>query len=282
MRLHDQFTALRLTPGNTDRWPVAWVSAASGALVALAYWQQAPAWGRLAVVLVLTLAAAAMLPMVRRPRLPGLLAVGTLLAGLGLAARDTATLTSLSADWPAWSAAEREARAQRVAVALTQVAGELRDAARRLASDTALQIEAQERRVRPLDPPLSARVESAVLVFDRAELVASAGQAHTEIAAFGPSGVRLVDGAFHTSLVARERSEDGRIEVVTMALVSSAPPADRFTRPLLETLPGGFDVALTVVESPDSTRVDPGTTVVIVPNGPDRLARVRATAFSEG
>lgn len=267
---------------QTDRWPVAWVSATAGALVALAYWQQSPSWLRLGIAALLTASAGWLVRSLRAPRTVGVLSVAALGIAVLIASSDTATLVALEKNWAAWSASEREARAQRVAARLTEVTAVLRDATQRLAADSLLGEEARSGRTRSLSPPLSRDVESALLVYSRGVLVARAGQAHTEIPQTDVPGVRLIDGAFHTSLVARARSADGNLEVVALALVSSAPPADRFARPLLKTLPGGFDLAHTIVESPDSVQVEAGTTVVLVPDGARRLARVRATTFTEG
>lgn len=247
-----------------------------------AYWQQNPGWLRLSLGMAGALAALILSRSVRSPRYPALLSgIALMLAGvLGLG--DTATLTAVRQDWGQWSAGEREARAQRVAGAVAEVARTLRETVRKLAADSVLMDGVRQGRVPELSVPYSRNVESAVLMYYRGQLVASAGQAHTEIPATGALGVRLIDGAFHTSLVAREKSSDGMVDVVALVLISSAPPADRFARSLLQTLPGGFDVAHTIVESPDSVRVEPGTTVVLVPDGVLRLARVRATTFTAG
>ncbi len=271
--------AYKATP---DGWPLAWVSGATGAFISLCWWQQAPGWWRLGLAAVLALLTGWLVRRVGNPRLPALIAAGALILTVVLATTDTSALVAIRSDWPAWSASERESRAQRVAASLSEVAATLRASATQLARDTALVLEARERNVRPLEAPLSGRVESAVLVFHEGELVARAGQTHSFIPAHGTLGLLLEDGVFHTSLVAREWSSDGSVEVVATALVSSAPPADRLARPLLQTLPGGFDVAHTIVESPDSVHVEPGTTVVVVPDGTRRLARVRATTFTEG
>ena len=257
---------------RVDSWPLGWVAASCTAIIACALWQQAPGWGALAVATIATGGAAWLLPVLRRPRGVPAVTVALLVVTVTVAVGETATLLAVRRDWPSWSAGEREDRAQRVAASLTDVASTLR----RVAAE----------RVQNADgvvvAPLDAAVESAVLVFRNGTLVARAGQTRTPIAAGGAVGVRLVDGAFHTSLVARARSADGRVEAVAVALVSSAPPADRFAKPLLGTLSGRVDVAHTSIESPDSTTVATGSTVVVVPDGPNRLARVRALDFSEG
>ena len=257
---------------RTDSWPFGWVAATSTAIVACALWQQAPGWVSLAVAVAASAGAAWLLPTLRRPRGLPVVTVVLLAITVTVALRETATLLSVRRDWAAWSAGEREDRAQRVAASLTEVAATLRRvAAERVLDSTDL-----------ATPPLEGDVESALLVFRNGVLVARAGQTRTPIAVGAPVGVRLVDGAFHTSLVARARSADGRVEAVAVALVSSAPPADRFAKPLLGTLSGRVDVAHTIIESPDSTNVTAGSTVVVVPDGPNRLARVRALDFSEG
>ena len=257
---------------RADSWPLGWVAATCTAIVACAFWQQAPGWTSLAVALIASAGAAWLLPTLRRPRAIPVVTVVLLAVTVTVAVGETATLFSVRRDWPTWAAGEREDRAQRVAASLTDVASTLRRVVEARVVDTTGVAAA----------PLQAGVESALLVFRNGTLVAHAGQTRTPIAAGAPVGVRLVEGAFHTSLVARARSADGRVEAVAVALVSSAPPADRFARPLLRTLSGRVDIAHTIIESPDSTIVGIGSTVVVVPDGPDRLARVRALDFSEG
>lgn len=269
------FSGARLA--RSDSWPVGWVAAASTALVAAAWWQQDPAWASLIVAALATGAAAWRLPTVRRPRV---FAAGTVLLlaiTVALAVVETVTLSSVRRDWAAWSAGEREDRAQRVAARLTEVAATLRRVAEARVSD-----EAVGDTLAVAAAPLPGDVESALLVFRDGRLIARAGQMRTPIGAGGAVGVRLVEGAFHTSLVARARSDDGRLDAVAVVLVASAPPADRFARPLLSRVWGRTDVAHTIVESPDSTSVAPGSTVVVVPEGRSRLARVRALDFLEG
>ncbi len=195
---------------------------------------------------------------------------------------DTVTLSSMRRDWPRWSANEREQRAEQVAGSLREVADALVEAVRQRANDSAFVAEVLADRMPPIVPPLPSEVESALLVFHRGRLVVRVGQLHTPVQAAGAEGVSLVDGVFHTSVVARARAGNGAVEVVATALIASAPPADRFTRPLLRTLPGRIDAAHTIIESPDSTRVDPGSTVQVVSSSYSRLARIRATTYTEG
>ena len=267
---------------TADRWPAAWVASSSVAVVALAFWQQEPGWLRLLIAMAGTIAAAWFLSQVRRPRPVAVVAVAALSVGCLLGAADTATLESIRRDWGAWSADEREDRARRVAESVSEVAWSLRSAVELAATDSALVARALTGAPVGINPPLSPEIESAMLVFRRGVLVARTGQMHTPVSPGGEPGVVMVDGPFHSSLVARARSADSAIEVVSTALVTSAPPADRFTRTLLQTLPGNIDVAHTRVESPDSTNVAPGETAVLVRDGTRTLARVHATTYTEG
>jgi two-component system, NtrC family, nitrogen regulation sensor histidine kinase NtrY len=267
---------------STDRWPAAWVAGSMVAVVALAFWQQEPGWLRLSVAAAGTISAAWFLSQVRRLRPVAVLAVAALCVGSLLGAADTATLESIRRDWGAWSAAEREARARRVAESVNDVALSLRSTVQLAAADSALVARALGGEPVGISPPLSPEIESSLLVFRRGELVARAGQMHTPVTPGGSPGVYIADGPFHTSLVARARSADGAIEVVSTALITSAPPADRFTRTLLQTLPGNIDLAHTRVESPDSAHVAPNESVVLVTDDTRRLARVHATTYTEG
>ena len=257
---------------RADSWPFGWVAATCTAIVSCALWQREPAWMSLAIALVASAGSTWLLPTLRRPRAIPALTVVLLAVTVTVAVGETATLFSVQRDWARWSAGEREDRAQRVAASLTDVASVLRRVVASRVLDSTGAAAA----------PLEGGVESALLVFRNGTLVAHAGQTRTPITPGAPIGVQLVEGAFHTSLVSRARSADGQVEAVAVALVSSAPPADRFARPLLPTLSGRVDAAHTIIESPDSTTVVDGSTVVVVPDGPNRLARVRALDFSEG
>ncbi|MCC6245123.1 MAG: hypothetical protein IT353_19925 [Gemmatimonadaceae bacterium] len=279
----------------SDRWPSWWALSSSCALLAMTAWQRTPTTSWLAVAAVSTLLSAWFARSVKRPRLWALVAAAALAISVGVAARDTADLATISRDWAAWSAAERESRASVVAERLTETGSKLQAAASALAGDASTlgaldSINAAQPAAGPvttLSAPLDGGIESALLVFRGPTLIARAGQTRTRISPFGASGLELVDEAFYSSLVARAASSDGKLMVVAVALVSAIPPADRFSRALTQTwtrdvFAGGVDASRTVIESPDSTRVAEGTTVILVPNGDRRLARVRALARSEG
>ena len=266
----------------TDRWPAAWVGSATVAIVSLALWQQAPGWGQLLAAFAGTVSAAWFLSRLRRPRTFAVLTVAALAVGVGLGASDTWTLESVRTDWATWSAEEREARARRVSASVSEVAAALRQYVDATIADSVLVAQALAGADVTLSPPLAADIESAVLVYRRGMLVARAGQMHTPVNPGLDPGVSVVESPFHTALVARARSADSTIEVVSVALVASAPPADRFTRTLLQTLPGDIDVAHTTVESADSVHLVPDETAVLVRDGARVIARVHAISFTEG
>ena len=274
------------------RWPVLWVGAMAAAQLALISWQGTPEWERVGIAALATLVSLVLLRTVPAPRLAAQLAVGGLVAALAVAARETQLLSTVRSDWGGWSAAERDTRAQRVARGITEAAQVLSQEAEQLASDTALVRQllvasqprdgaATQSRV-PVPAPGALPMASATLVFRRGVLLAHAGQLYSPVAPVGAPGLSIIDGPFHTTLVARRHAANGEVEVVTTALLASAPPADGFARSLLQTLGTGIDRAHTAIESPDSANVGDGETVMVVPDGTRRLARVRATTFTPG
>ena len=270
---------------RSERWPVVWVASTSMAVLALAAWQRRPGWLALAVAAIGTLAAAAAMRTMRTPRWWGTSTTVLLAMALTLAVGDTRTLQTVGADWADWSSAEREARATRVANGLTEAASALTAAAERVAKDTALLSSLGAEADAPsgvLSAPLAGPAESALLVFRGSALLARVGQVRTSVAARGPAGLRFVEEPFYSAFEARALSPNGADQVVAVALISAIPPADRFARALSQSLTGRADLSRTIIESPDSSRVEEGTTVIVVPDGPRRLVRVRALARSEG
>jgi len=268
-----------------EQWPRWWVLCALTTVISLAAWQRTPGWIPLVVAGLSTCGAAGCTRFARAPRAWAVGAVLALAGAVAISARETWILAEVTNNWAVWSENEREARGQRVAQSLSEVSAELQRDARRAVGDSML--------LRALDsgttnrfvlkpPSIEGGVESALLIFRRERLIARAGQSHTPIAAFGNEGTALVAGPFHSSLVSRAVSPTGDVQAVAIALVSSAPPADRFVVSLSRALAGRFAIDRTVIESPDSARVIEGSTVVVVPDGPRRLARVRALAYSKG
>ena len=268
---------------STERWPYAWVVSAVSAILAFAVWQRTPNWQLFAAAALGTVGMLMFHFTLRQPRGWAAMAAVMLLLALHVARADLITIRASARDWSAWSAAEREARAERVAAKLADVATMLETAAARVVADTVLvQSLLDGNSTHVLQPPrLDDGVESAMLVFRDGVLVGRAGQLHIAVTSVGEFGTRLIEGAFHTSLVTRISSRRGDVQAVAVALIASAPPADRFAHSLIQSLAGSLDIARTVIESPDSARVVSGSTVIVVPDGPRRLARVRALAYSE-
>lgn len=267
-----------------ERWPTLWVGSASVAVLALTAWQRTPGWLPLLIAVAGTIGAAWWVRSMRRPRIWATGATVLLAMAITLAVGDTRALKTAAQDWSKWSENEREERATRVATTITNAATQLRDAAARVAADTTWQREtstAEGGTGRTVNVPLNGTAESGLLVFRGSTLVARAGQVRTTVAPTGPAGIQLITEAFYTSLVARAVSPDGQVSAVAIALISAIPPADRFARALTQSRAGPDDLARTIIESPDSARVEEGTTVMIVPDGPRRLARVRALTRSE-
>ena len=267
---------------NAARWPTAWVLSTTVAMVALAWWQQEPGWWRLVPVVVGTIASAGFLRRVPRPRPFAGLAVAALIAACLTGASESATLETARRDWASWSAEEREDRARRVAERVENIAVMLGRSADAVVQDTGQLSAILARREVVLSPPLAANIESAMLVFRGGMLVARAGQMHTPVSPGGSKVIEVVAGPFHTALVARRRSADRLVEVVSVALVASAPPADRFTRNMLQAMPGGIDIAHTRVEPLDVPSTAQDETTVTVGAGNNGFARVVALAYSEG
>lgn len=282
---HDSTEADVARVDRPDRWPLLWVTGASATVLALAAWQRSPGWFSLATACAGTAVALGAIRTVRVPKIWAIGAVALFGTSIALAAGDTRTLQRAATDWSRWSAAEREDRAMLVAAQVTRVAQQLTDASQALAADSLRLTRLFARGLSAaggLSPPIDARMESALLVFRGSRLIAHAGQLRSVVEPAGTPGIRLVEGAFYSSLVARTYSADGAVQVVAVALISAIPPADRFARALIHSTGGATDAATTIVESPDSSRVEEGVTVIVVPDGTKRLVRVRALARSEG
>lgn len=251
-------------------------------MVALAWWQQDPGWWRLVPALLGTVASAWFFTQVRRPRPYAGIAAAALAVACLMGVTETATLESIKRNWVAWSADERDERARLVAARLEEVAATLQRSVEGAVADSSLLEAVLAGRDLALSPPLPSNVESATLIYRGGMLVGRAGQMHTPVSPGGTKGVTLVTGPFHTSLIARSHSADRVIEVISVALVASAPPADRFTRTVLQTLPGDIDVAHTRIESLDSARAPIGGTAALVRDSAQAFARVTALDSSEG
>ncbi len=268
---------------DNGNWPYGWVASAAGAILAMSRWQRDPDVPLLAAAAVGTLGMLVFHRTLRRPRGWAVGAVLMLAVSINFGRQELVDIRRAALDWERWSAAERIARGDRVAAKVADVATALQLSAARVVADTALTnalTTSGPDAVQLQAPVLDDDVESAMLVFRNGVLIGWAGQLHLPVSADGVIGTRLEEGAFHTALVTRLPSRTGEIRAVAVALLASAPPADRFARSLTQSLAGAIDIARIVIESPDSTRVVAGSTVIVVPDGERRLARVRALAYS--
>ncbi len=262
---------------------MAWVVTSLLALLALVFWQREPGVTALAVASLSVTASVWWIHTVRHPRWWAWATTAVLAVTSVLAISDTVTLRAIATDWSRWSVAERETRANDAAEAVAEVARIVRERAVSVVGDSALlaRLVAGDPAARAsLTPPLGPQVESGLLVFRRGVLIGRAGQLRTAVPVAGVPGLRLVDEPFYSSLTARAVSADGDVQVVAVALITAMPPADQFARALTQSMNDRIVGVRTLVESPDSTRVDAGSTVVVVPDGQRRLARVRALARS--
>jgi two-component system nitrogen regulation sensor histidine kinase NtrY len=108
-----------------------------------------------------------------------------------------------------------------------------------------------------LKVPETGGTESAVVVFDNGRLVAHAGQTRVTLTP-GAAGLVLVHTPFYTAMVARADGNNPRFQAVTVALLTSAPPADRFTQSLVQELVGARDANdVEILPPSDVTPVDP-------------------------
>lgn len=283
--------------GSADgAWPAGWLAGACLAVLSLAVWQRQPGWAPLLAAAAGLGVAIGTTPRLRSPRAWGGLAILSLLVAVIDAAIDTRTLRAIDRAWESYSASERAARAELVATRIRELADALDRAARRTVSDTAL---LQSLRAAPtqgpatggpggpervtilVPPSVSGGVETGLVLFDDGRLRGRGGQARVPLTV-GDTGVVLAQSAFHTALVARATSADGRAQAVAVALLASAPPADRFARSLTASLAGRIDQAHLRIDGMDSVQVVPGATERIVRREGIGIARVRALPFLPG
>ena len=93
------------------------VSAVS-AIIAFSVWQRTPNWQLLAAAALGTLGMLVFHRTLRQPRRWAAMATVMLLLALNFARAELVTIRASARDWNGWSAAEREARAERVAAKL--------------------------------------------------------------------------------------------------------------------------------------------------------------------
>ena len=217
------------------------------AVLALAQWMQderaitlgAAGAGLLGgVLLVRTLA---------RPRTVAVLTLASLAVALGVATAETRALRELAAAGEAWALAARNRDVARVADGIAEAAREAWRAASQSAASGVPSL------------PVVDAAESGVVLYRGPQPIARAGQARVPLPP-GPDGVTLASGVFHSALVARVSRPDsaGARTAVATVLLTAAPPADRFARPLVPTLTSREIVPSLRIDAPsDAFPIDP-------------------------
>ncbi len=164
--------------------------------------------------------------------------MGTLAIALGLAAVETKANRELARAGERWALAARNLDVQRVADAIAEVQTQLLDAATQAATTGIAEV------------PTVRGAEIGVAVFTSGVMTSRDGQARV-ILAPDAEAVRFVRGAFHTSLVVHVTRDD-RTAVAT-ALLSAAPPADRFALALVPSIVSAEIAASIRLESPTAS-----------------------------
>ncbi len=270
--------------GDGDRWPLVWVASAMVALISLAAWQATPAWTPLGIAAVAAAVSAITVGSLRAPKLWGTAAVISLAFAISIAGSETRKLRIIAATYESYSLADMDRRVERVANSVHNAATLLSEAAAALANDSvelARLVEATAASKTVAPPQIDGGAESAILVFRDSQLIANAGQTRIPVAV-GDSGVHVIRTAFHTSMISRVTSADGRTQVIAVVLLWSAPPADRFARSLSQVIAASNNAPRVVFESADSAYARPGTSMMFIMHGGAPVSAVRALPFSEG
>jgi two-component system, NtrC family, nitrogen regulation sensor histidine kinase NtrY len=224
-----------LTPRRRLRWPHLWVGGALLALLALVRWLRAEDVLSLVVAAIGLAVAGVAVRSLRRPRFWAVLAMGCLAVALGVAVAETRALRELERAGEAWALAARNRDVARVADGIEEAAQRAMAAAMG-AARTGIAV-----------APQVNGAETGLVVFEDGRPSARAGQSRVQLQP-GREGVRLVRTLFYTALVASStapetsgRGESGlrtelRRAAVATVLLTAAPPADRFARPLVPSL----------------------------------------------
>lgn len=213
-------------------WPVVWLLAATLAVCAMAAWQKTPGWLMFSLATVATMGAGWSLKRVDHPRAWATVAVGALSVSVAMAAFETYQVERIQRDGPTFLEQQRVARATRIAARIKELQPLLTNAALKATTDAD---KAPDIRHPALAIPATGRTETAVVLFRDGQLVSHAGQSRVPLDT-GAEGLSLVHTPFYTAMIARSKSESGRFQAVSVALLASAPPADRFTQSLIQEL----------------------------------------------
>lgn len=189
---------------------------------------------------------------------------------LAVGVQETRTISRIKSDSARWLELERTGRAARTAARVTELQQILTEAAlaavERAESDTT--------RLPSLALPAAGRTETGLALFLDGRLEAHVGQSRVPLDT-GGAGLSLVRTAFYTAMISRQRSANGRLQATAVALLSSLPPADRFTRTLIQDVAGPREGSVTILP-PNEGDVAPDSSEQLVRWGANAFARVVA------
>ncbi len=154
----------------------------------------------------------------RAPRGFAVVAMGALAIALGVAVAESRARGELARAGEMWALAARNRDVARVADAIATARVALAAAATNAATSGLVAA------------PAVRRGEAGLALFEDGRLIARAGQARVTLTP-GPEGVTFEQSPFHGVLVVR--IERGTRTAVATALLTAAPPADRFARALV-------------------------------------------------
>lgn len=226
-------------------------------LIALARWQRYEDSLSLILATLGLLGALVGSRRLRRPRAYAALATGVLAVALGIAVWETSDKEELARAGEMWALAARNRDVRRVADAITAAQAQLVSAA------------TQAARTGIATLPDVQHGEIGLAVFQNGEMTDRAGQARVLLAPDGES-VRLVRGAFHTSLVANVTR--GERTAVATVLLRAEAPADRFARALVP--------SVVTAEVVSSIRLDPASSAYPVDSA-DSMRREVVSALTD-
>ncbi|MGV3708031.1 MAG: ATP-binding protein [Gemmatimonas sp.] len=225
-------------------WPRAWLLATVLSVCAMAAWQRTPDWPLLIVAMLATIGATLLLRTVRAPRAWAIGTIVALFATLAIGIQETYTLGQIRRDSARWIENDRTERAGAVAERMRQLQQLLTESATDAADDAA---RATYPNLPPLALPATGRTESGMVLYRKGQLLSHVGQSRVPLDT-GPAGLSLVRTPFYTAIVARAHSEDAQYQAVAVALIASAPPADRFTQSLIQEIAGQRANSVAILE----------------------------------
>jgi two-component system nitrogen regulation sensor histidine kinase NtrY len=221
-------------PVEPPAWPRAWLLTTVLSVCAMAAWQRTPDWPLLVVAMLATIGATLLLRTVRAPRAWAIGTTAALFATLAIGVQETYVLGQIRRDSARWIENDRNERADAIASRIRQLQQLLTESAG-AAADAAAQ--ATYPSLPPLALPATGRTESGMVLYRNGQLLSHVGQSRVPLST-GPPGLSLVKTPFYTAIVAHAQSDDAQYQAVAVALLASAPPADRFTQSLVQEIAG--------------------------------------------